>query len=190
MATYSTVKRVTLALSGIFILFCVIGPNIEWVKSPLTPSIKVAIKDANNGKPISNMQVIVSHTIRNVYFPGSGNTNFRNSELTHTNDEGVFYIKRALKPISLSLFGFIDRYYDGTQIMTLNSKYSYQTYLISSDKNIIFNMKLITSASDLKENYDIYNIFKDYNYPSRIKTVIDSARIDLDKKLAAFNKNK
>ena len=186
VAPSSTARRVTIALTGIIVLFCVIGPNIEWMKSPLTPSVKVTIKEANTSKPISNMQVIVSHNIRYVFFPGSGHVDYSNSELKTTNTKGELVIRRMIKPISFSLFSIFSRDYDGTEFITISDNSVSMATTVRADGDILLNVEPYSNATEVTRDLEFYSVLSNYNFPSSIKSVINSVRIALAKKIASF----
>jgi len=182
----NTGRRITLVIIGLFILFCIVGPNIEWIKSPFTPNVKVKIVDAKSGKPIKDIRVIVSHNIRYVFFPGSGHVNYSNSEYLQTNDNGEFVINRTIKPISFTLLGILDRDYDGTQLLTLNNDYEYMTVVAMKDKDITLSMKLISTKKCMLENMEVYSLYENHNYPHEIKSLLNSYKNEASLKLKNY----
>lgn len=169
--TKTSVKWIIFSIS-IFLLFTVIGPNLEWVRSPLIPKIHGKVVDDVTGKPIQGIQVLISHYIRYVYIPGAGYTNYNKSVLVITDDNGEFRLNRTLKPISFSLFGIFSRDYDGTYAITLNNKYEYIITKSPLDGNVLIRLARTSTIRGIIDNYKVYELFEGCNYPPEIKSII------------------
>ena len=171
-----TARDVLVVLFICFVLLSLVAPNVSWIKSPLTPHIHGKVIDADTGKPIQDMLIIVSHEVRYTQIPGTGTTSYRQSKLLKTDKNGEFTLKRTIKPISFSIPLILDLFYDESSIITVNNNYEYMLETVTSNVNLVFNMISIRNKDKLLRNYEVYESFEKHNYPKDIKKTISEYR--------------
>lgn len=157
---------------GVFLLFTVIGPNLDWIKSPLTSKVNGKAIDATTNEPIRNMQILISHEIFYSYIPGNGYVDYKNSIVVNTDTEGKFTADRIIKPLSFSLFGLYNREYYGSYIMTLNNQYRYVSKKIDINGKVYFVAHKISNQDEINANVKILEMIEADNYPRNIKEIV------------------
>jgi len=183
----SKVRNTLVIIFGIFMIFCVIAPNLKLIASPFTPKIHGKAIDENTGKPIKDMLVLITHEIRYCYVPGNGYVNYKNSVLVKMDENGEFTSNRMLKPMSFTLFGMFDRDYDGSYVITLNNDYKYIADKIPVNGKIILNAKKILDVEDLRKNHKVYDLIEKDNYPTNIRKVVSEYKIEATARLIKYN---
>lgn len=172
------IRNIVIGVFGVFIVFCVIAPNLKLIASPFTPIINGKIIDENSGKPIKDMLVLITHEIRYSYIPGNGYVDYKNSDIVKTNENGEFTSKRMLKPMSISILGMYDRDYGGSHLITLNNKYKYVAAEIPLDGKIILTANVISNMEIIRKNYKIYDVIEKGSYPLSIKKHISDHKVE------------
>ena len=176
-------------LISIFLLFTVVGPNLEWLKSPVTPAIKGIVTDADTNMPIRDMQILITHEISYSYMPGNGYVDYHHALIVTTDTNGNFTSNRAIKPLSLSLFGLYNRDYYGSYVTTLTNKYHYVSKKIRTDGHTQILVHKLNNQHAIADNIKVYSLLAGDNYPRNVKDVVVKYKLEADKLFVDTQKN-
>lgn len=156
----------------IFALIAVVVPNIEWIKSPITPQLEVRLVDYLTNKPISGMNIVVRWSVINTYFPDQVRGSYSDIIIVKTDKNGVLKINRKLKPLSLILFPFYQHKYNGINVFTINNDYEFIAHSIYAISKAEIKAIPIKNKSKLIDNIEAYNYWIDKINDIYIKNVL------------------
>jgi len=150
-------------LISIFLLFTVIGPNLEWLKSPLTPPIKFRALDSDTQKPVSNMYVVFRWVTNYSYFPGQGTGKSSHIFIGRTDQNGEIKIGRKIKPLAFYLPPLFYREFAGIYLFSVDNRYKWTAQSVDLNGKAELKVKRIFNVDDLIENYKKYDSWTKHN---------------------------
>jgi len=139
------------------LLFTVIAPNIDWIKSPLTPPIQVRIIDADTQKPVTEMHAVIRWAVNYSYFPGAGYGKSSHIVIGKTDKNGEIRVGRKIKPLGLMLFPIMYRDYAGIHLFTVDNRYHVATQSIGADGKLELRVQRVLNIDNLLDNQKKYN---------------------------------
>lgn len=100
--------KYTAIVLTIFLFFSILVPNIDWVKSPLTATVKKQIIDSETNRPLQGVKVIISTGILWGVWPAGQTINYT-FEVVETDFNGFYTVTPRLKPISIMVYPIFGR---------------------------------------------------------------------------------
>lgn len=155
--------RWSIFLISVFSLFTVIGPNLEWLKSPLTQPVKLKVFDSDTNKPVSDMYVVFRWVSNHTYFPGQGTGKSSHVFIGRTDQNGEIKVGRKIKPLAFYLPPLFYREFAGIYLFSVDNRYKWTAQSIDIDGRSELRVKRILNADDLIENYNKYDSWTKYN---------------------------
>jgi hypothetical protein len=152
---YKPLYCIAALFSGLVLIFTIIVPNIDFVKSPVTPSIHGKLIDAETKQPISNASVLVTYYYEYSIFM-SLKTKVTRQFIITTQNNGGFNVGTRLRYLSLhfpcSYVPLITRQSGGRFINIWKNGYKSTYYIVG---NAYYINKSVTKQDKLDEIHRI-----------------------------------
>jgi hypothetical protein len=145
------------------LLFTVVAPNIDWIKSPLTPPIMLKVIDSDTNKPVPDMYVVFRWVANHSYFPGQGTGKSSHIYIGRTNQDGEINVGRKIKPIAVFIPPIFYREFGGIYLFSVDNRYKWAAKSVSLNGKTELQVKRILNTEDLIENYKKYDSWTKYN---------------------------
>jgi hypothetical protein len=169
-------KNILLGIVLIFLFLFIMLPNIEWLKSPLTPPIKIKIIDSETQKPVTDLHTVLRWVVSYAYFPGQGSVKSSHIVIARTDQNGEIIIGRKLKPLSVIIPPLFYREFIGTHILTVDHRYKWTAQNIGTDGILKLEMVKAVNIADFVSNYEKYKSWSHDNSSSEAKKLFITYR--------------
>lgn len=140
----------------LILIFSIIIPNAEFIRSPITPEIKGKVIDSISKKPISGATVIIDWSYSYGEFPMHSSRVSLRQHIITTDASGEFKAASRLRCLAINLFPIYSSDSGGVVFMTLHRDYKY-----GSNIEVVNDIRLVemTRYSDINEiKKDNYNL--------------------------------
>lgn len=154
------------------LLFTVIGPNIDWIKSPLTPPIELKVIDSDTNKPVPDIYVVFRWVSNHTYFPGQGTGKSSHIFIGRTDQNGEIKVERKIKPIAFYLPPIFYREFIGIHIFTVDNRYKSVAASVKLNEVNELVINKMSSINDIKTNYENYDNWSNRNYSDEVTKML------------------
>lgn len=142
----------------LFMVFSIIIPNINWIRSPLTLQISGKIIDVETIKPISNAVIVANYMQKTSEFPYHSYISSYNHSLIKSDLDGNFFIKSNIKNLSIIVFPLYSRHKDMSSAVVMFDAYKIKYLDQNNTRQTIALEKPLTTRDIIDEQKELNNI--------------------------------
>jgi len=132
----------------VVLIFSILIPNIDFIKSPFTPKIQGKVIDAETHKPITDAIVILDWGYSYSEFPEHSSGASTKQQIMFTDANGEFKAERRLRCLAINLFLLYNRDNGGAGAIVIKKNYKHVDYNFSKNNNEVIIMHKLVSQSD------------------------------------------
>ena len=121
----------------VILIFSIIIPNIEFMKSPFTRELNGKVIDATSNKPISGATVIIDWYYYYGEFPMHSSASSVKQLIITTDASGEFKATKRLRTLALNLFPLYSRELGDVNVMALHHDYKYESVIEKTNRMML-----------------------------------------------------
>lgn len=143
------------------LIFSIIIPNIEFIKSPFTPEINGKVVDAETNKPIEGAIVIVDWYFYFGEFPMHSRLGSDDQVIIFTDSGGYFVENRRLKSLAINLFPIYNKELSDIRVTAIHKDYQIKSELEEGPDLLRIKKTRYASINEIiKDNIDLLEMAK------------------------------
>lgn len=148
--------HITGVMSVLIIIFSIILPNIEFIKSPIINKFNVKVIENTSNEPITGATVIVDWGYSFGEFPMHRNRVSIKQQITTTDSSGDVIVPKAVKCLAINLFPLYSRNNGELVVMAFHPEYKYESILERKDGLTTIRKNKYINIDDVIADYSNY----------------------------------